>query len=146
MNTVILNIGLGNNPVMATYIASYLTEHFNANSFIATGKWQGADEPTIVARIETEITFEQVLLVVRGMCCMYTQTAIAMRYNGRGILVYRENSAEKRDVFDSDYFIEWSEEPRELPELINRSQLLDALERTEDFIVTDDHLSFIRNF
>ena len=103
MSKVILNVGLGNNPYGFDVLRDYFIQRKGAKFCrYAVGKWDGVSEPTCVVSIEMDGDVRE---FVEGLCGWTTQTAIAVRIDGVGDLVYEPSYEGERYVFDEDYFI-----------------------------------------
>jgi hypothetical protein len=105
-NRVTLNIGLGNNPIGFEAMKSWFAYMYGAKSFEAMGKWEDADEKTAVISFATDMTEFQMILMVRLWCISYGQTAIGMKYNDVGTLVYRDGYIGNKCMFDDQFFLD----------------------------------------
>jgi len=107
MKRVTINIGMGNNPYekMQNELADYFRVKHGASTKYAVGKWEGADEPTLVAVFHTDRN--DVREFIEKLCGWTTQTAIAVKVDGVGDLVYNEGHEGERYEFSDEYFIEW---------------------------------------
>ncbi len=105
MKRVTINIGMGNNPyeTKANDFADYFRVRFGAMCRYAIGKWEGANENTLVIYFETD---EDVVDFTKKLCGWTNQTAIAVKVDGVGDLVYNEGHEGERYGFSDDYFIE----------------------------------------
>lgn len=118
MKTYVVNIGLNNNPYHYSTCESMLANQ--NNSFIAftnfrqaDGEWDGQIEPTLVCKMHIVADSGHVLIarkVIRELCDMFTQDAIAIRSvdadDEGGELIYREGYDGQRYVFNSHYFLD----------------------------------------
>lgn len=108
MNTYKFNIGLNNNPFTFEQVRDHVESQFGAYDIKeAKGKWEGADEPTIVFTIKAHSsTFAHIL--AEALCIRYTQTAIAFvdMNTGSGVLAYKPGWHGHMYDFDHDYFID----------------------------------------
>ncbi len=98
---------MGNNPYenRKDDFADYFREVHGASTKYAVGKWEGADEETLVATFDTDLP--DVREFVERLCGWCTQTAIAVKVDGVGDLVYNEGHEGERYDFSDDYFIEF---------------------------------------
>jgi len=103
MNKIEINIGLNNNPIPANEIIKFIGGEFEHN--IQVGKWEGADEPTLVIEFTRDIEYYRIVLLVQRMTVLLTQDAIAFRFNGEGELVFNGNYKGERYPFDEQYFL-----------------------------------------
>lgn len=104
MKKVILNVGLGNNPYGFDVLRDYFSERKGAKVVkYAVGQWDGCEEPTCVVSIEM---YGDVRQFVERLCGWTTQTAIAVKVDGVGDLVYEPSYEGERYTFDERYFIE----------------------------------------
>jgi hypothetical protein len=103
MSKVILNVGLNNNPYGFDVLRDYFSERKGAKFCkYAVGSWHGVSEPTCVVSFEMDGDVRQ---FVEALCGWTTQTAIAVKVDGVGDLVYEPSYQGERYVFDEDYFI-----------------------------------------
>ena len=103
MKQVILNVGLGNNPYSYDVLKDYFIEYKGAVlTQYSVGEWEGNDEPTCVVSVEME---GDVRDFVEKLCGWTTQTAIAIKVDGIGDLVYEPSYDGDRYTFDERYFI-----------------------------------------
>ena len=102
-----LNIGLNNNPHSTEDILSAVALFLSIDSHsVQIGKWDGADEPTLVVTGLTERSLEDIEDIVSAMTLDLTQQAIAFKYGGKGILQYNPHyDGDERYEFDEQYFI-----------------------------------------
>lgn len=102
-----LNIGLNNNPHSTEDILSAVALFLSIDSHsVQIGKWDGADEPTLVVTGLTEMSLEDIEDIVSAMTFDLTQQAIAFKYGGKGILQYNPHyDGDERYEFDEQYFI-----------------------------------------
>ena len=100
---------MGNNPYekMQNELADYFRVKHGASTKYAVGKWEGADEETLVATFDTELP--DVRQFIEKLCGWTNQIAIAVKVDGVGDLVYNENHEGERYEFSDDYFIEFYE-------------------------------------
>jgi hypothetical protein len=68
------------------------------------GKWEGADEPTIIANGITTISRERLISNIAELANTLGQEAIAVEIDGVGILVWGERG-KRNYTFDPAYFI-----------------------------------------
>ena len=107
MNKIEINIGLNNNPYTAQEIVSafvgYLT---SVKHNVQVGEWEGADELTVVMEFSVQnVSVEKVRNMLKSLTDVFTQDAIAFRFNGDGELVFNENYTGERYEFDENYFL-----------------------------------------
>lgn len=103
MSKLILNVGLNNNPYGYDVLRDYFSEYKGAKVVeYAVGEWDGNSEPTCVVSIEMDGDVRE---FVERLCGWTTQTAIAVKVDGVGDLVYEPNYQGERYVFDERYFI-----------------------------------------
>jgi hypothetical protein len=104
-----LNIGLNNNPLGHSPVAitNALGLYVDVDSAsVQTGKWEGADEPTLVVTALTTDSLEDFSQYISELSQSLTQDAIAFRYGGKGVLQYRQDySGDERHEFSDEYFI-----------------------------------------
>lgn len=104
MSKVILNVGLGNNPYGFDVLRDYFSDGKSAKVVeYAVGQWDGCEEPTCVVSFEMDGDVRQ---FVEKLCGWTTQTAIAVKVDGVGDLVYEPSYEGERYTFDERYFIE----------------------------------------
>ena len=103
MKKVILNVGLGNNPYGFDVLRDYFSDGKSAKVVdYAVGQWDGCEEPTCVVSIEMDGDVRE---FVERLCGWTTQTAIAVKVDGVGDLVYEPSYQGERYTFDERYFI-----------------------------------------
>jgi hypothetical protein len=103
MKKVILNVGLGNNPYGFDVLRDYFRDGKRAKVVeYAVGEWDGCEEPTCVVSIEMDGDVRE---FVERLCSWTTQTAIAVKVDGVGDLVYEPSYQGERYEFDEKYFI-----------------------------------------
>jgi hypothetical protein len=102
-----LNIGLNNNPHSTEDILGVLKVFLSVDSHsVQVGKWEGADEPTLVVTALTERGFDNIKGLVAELTTYLTQDAIAFKYGGQGVLEYNPNyEGDERYEFNEEYFI-----------------------------------------
>jgi hypothetical protein len=102
-----LNIGLNNNPHSTEDILSTVELFLSIDSHsVQVGKWEGADEPTLVVTGLTERSFDAIKDIVSALTLDLTQEAIAFKYGGKGVLEYNPHyQGDERYEFDEEYFI-----------------------------------------
>jgi hypothetical protein len=110
MNVFQLNIGLNNNPYSFELITNALVAAFEGE-IVATredlGEYITSPEPTLVAKIITQMDEESARVLTTMMCMKFTQECIGMKFNEEGTLVYNPEFKGEQYNFDSDYFIEF---------------------------------------
>lgn len=110
MNVFQLNIGLNNNPYTFELITKALVTAFEGE-IVATredlGEYITSPEPTLVAKIITQMDEESARVLTTMMCMKFTQECIGMKFNEEGTLVYNPDFKGEQYNFDSDYFIEF---------------------------------------
>ena len=110
MNVFQLNIGLNNNPYSFELITKGLVHAFEGE-IVATrehmGEYLGSPEPTLVAKIVTEMNEESARILVGAMTMKFTQECIGMKFNEEGTLVYNPEFKGEQYTFDPEYFIEF---------------------------------------
>jgi hypothetical protein len=110
MNVFQLNIGLNNNPYTFEKITEALVVAFEGE-IVATrehmGVYEGNPEPTLVAKIITQMDEESARVLTTMMAMKFTQECIGMKFNEEGTLVYNPDFKGEQYNFDSDYFIEF---------------------------------------
>ena len=104
-----LNIGLNNNPLGHSYVSIVDMLRFYTkvdSASVQTGKWEGADEPTLVVTALTTDSLEEFSEYISQLAESLTQDAIAFKYGGKGVLQYNPNySGADRYEFSDEYFI-----------------------------------------
>jgi hypothetical protein len=101
-----LNIGLNNNPHSTEDILGVLKIFLSVDSHsVQVGKWEGADEPTLVVTALTERGFDNIKAFVAELTTYLTQDCIAFKLGGQGDLAYRSDWTGDRYEFDEQYFI-----------------------------------------
>lgn len=102
-----LNIGLNNNPHSVEDILDVVALFLSIDSHsVQIGKWEGADEPTLVVTGLTEISLDDIENIVAALTFYLTQQAIAFKYGGKGVLQYNPYyDGDERYEFDEQYFI-----------------------------------------
>ena len=102
-----LNIGLNNNPHSTEDILGVLKVFLSVDSHsVQVGRWEGADEPTLVVTALTERGFDNIKAFVAELTLHLTQDAIAFKYGGQGVLEYNPNyEGDERYEFNEEYFI-----------------------------------------
>lgn len=102
---VTMNIGMGNNPyeTMLNDFADFFRVRFGAMCRYAIGKWEGANENTLVIQFDTD---EDVVEYTERLCDWTKQTAIAVKVDGDGDLVYNKGHKGDRYEFSDEYFID----------------------------------------
>lgn len=102
-----LNIGLNNNPHSTEDILSAVALFLSIDSHsVQIGKWEGADEPTLVITGLTERSIDAITDIISALTVDLTQDAIAFKYGGKGVLQYNPNySGDERYEFSDEYFI-----------------------------------------
>lgn len=104
-----LNIGLNNNPLGHSPVAitNALGLYVDVDSAsVQIGKWEGADEPTLVVTALTTDSLEEFSEYISQLTEYLTQDAIAFKYGGKGVLQYNPNySSADRYEFSDEYFI-----------------------------------------
>jgi hypothetical protein len=110
MNVFQLNIGLNNNPYTFELITQALVAAFEGE-IVATrehmGEYEGRPEPTLVAKIITQMDEESARVLTTMMCMKFTQECIGMKFNEEGTLVYNPEFKGEQYTFDAEYFIEF---------------------------------------
>ena len=91
MKRVTMNIGMGNNPYETRLndFANFFRVRFGAMWRYSIGNWEGANENTLVVHFETD---EDVVDYTERLCDWTTQTAIAVKVDGDGVLVYNNHT------------------------------------------------------
>ena len=100
-----MNIGMGNNPYETRLndFADFFRVRFGAMCRYDVGKWEGANENTLVVHFDTD---EDVVDYTESLCGWCTQTAIAVKVDGDGVLVYNKGHKGSRYGFSDEYFID----------------------------------------
>jgi len=104
-----LNIGLNNcfynyRDVVGVTHNLLGTEYGYISARYHVGEYNGNPEPTAV--IELDVHNKTSLIeVVEHLCSIFTQECIAVKYNGKGKLVYNPNFKGQQYKFDPKYFI-----------------------------------------
>ena len=106
MNKIEINIGLNNNPFTAQEIVSQFASSFESLKHnVQVGEWEGADEPTVVMEFYTDSSQDDIRMLFQGLVYVFTQDAIAFRFNGDGELVFSSHYKGERYPFDEAYFL-----------------------------------------
>ena len=110
MNVFQLNIGLNNNPYSFEKITEALVATFEGE-IVATreelGEYITSPEPTLVAKIITQMDAESARILTTMMAMKFTQECIGMKFNEEGTLVYNPEFKGEQYTFDAEYFIEF---------------------------------------
>jgi len=110
MNVFQLNIGLNNNPYSFELITNALVAAFEGE-IVATredlGEYITSPEPTLVAKIITQMDEESARILTGAMCLKFTQGCIGMKFNEEGTLVYNPEFKGEQYTFNPEYFIEF---------------------------------------
>jgi len=110
MNVFQLNIGLNNNPYSFELITRALVAAFEGE-IVATredlGEYITSTEPTLVAKIITQMDEESARILTGAMCLKFTQGCIGMKFNEEGKLVYNPDFKGEQYMFNPTYFIEF---------------------------------------
>lgn len=119
MNVFQLNIGLNNNPYTFEKITQALVYAFEGEVNFTPSKapvietrehmgvYEGRPEPTLVAKIITQMDEESARVLTTMMAMKFTQECIGMKFNEEGTLVYNPDFKGDQYIFDAEYFIEF---------------------------------------
>ena len=114
---LVINLGLENHPILC--FSTKLIEYINLDFYgidvkqqksvkigYKTSTYLGKDERTIISQGSTPYTLHEVRQTVKAYLRTYTQECIAIEYNGKGYLIYDDETPPyKRLDFDYNYFV-----------------------------------------
>ena len=107
MNNLKLNIGLNNSTTDYFGTISLLDVVYNSSYWQTTYKvleYNNKPEPTAVTDGDTKSSLKIVTKAVELFCKLLTQECIAIKYNGKGLLVYHPEYVGERQEFSDKYF------------------------------------------
>jgi hypothetical protein len=105
----VLNIGLNNNPkspegilevIEALFSFTELSEHR-----IEMGEFNGNPENTLIVELDSRLNAEWMRINIEILCEQLTQESIAVKFNGKGELVFNPAYKGERYEFNEDYFL-----------------------------------------
>lgn len=108
MKTV-LNIGLENNPKSPEGVLEVIEALFCFTELVEQrtqdGQFNGNDENTLVVELDSGLDVGTLRLNIELLCEVLTQESIAVKFNGKGELVFNPEFKGERYEFNEDYFL-----------------------------------------
>jgi len=111
-NVIELNIGLENNPMDFDQIVKHFGLNEEMGAFLireVEGQWNGNPERTVYIRMHNTFIYSHNVQIVERLCKLMNQTAIAMKINGQGLLVYNQSYQGPMHSFTGKYWREYVE-------------------------------------
>lgn len=108
MKTLVLNIGLRNNPLSEEAILEMLATDKQLRLIayvVITGKYNGEDEPTLVVLLEYWLARESSLIAkIENLCSVLNQDMIPMQTNKTSVMAFHPSYTGEDLSFDAQYF------------------------------------------
>lgn len=118
MRKVILNIGLNNNPLKAGEIVTKVRENIVLHQSIINidvresfwlndvkKKLVNVPEDTLILEFKSPYKLSTLIDKIERLASVLNQQCIAAKIDGNGLLVYRIDYKEERQIFDKDLFL-----------------------------------------
>ena len=105
----VLNIGLENNPKGPEGVLEVIEALFSftelAESRVEMGEFNGNPERTLIVELDSRLGVESLRLNIELLCDILTQESIAVKFNGKGELIFNPAYNGERYEFNEDYFL-----------------------------------------
>jgi len=110
---VTLNIGLSNNPLHWIYISRQLAYHTYGVTLkwsrVEKGKYLDKTEETLIVKMKTKMSIEELEKYIELLCMALNQDCIACQIKSKNLkisnLIYNPTYEGKRETFKHKYFL-----------------------------------------